>query len=109
MVHRILRTMFVRGLVDNPPTPRLSDIAGHLATAQLEAEDGIVLLRNEGALLPLTSHPRSIAVIGGHADIGVLSGGGSSQVMPIGHSLANEFPVGGPVIDAARRRTRRCR
>jgi beta-glucosidase len=98
MVHRILRSMFAQGLIDNPPAPRLSDIAAHLATAQLEAEDGIVLLRNEGALLPLKSHPRSIAVIGGHADIGVLSGGGSSQVMPIGHSLANEFPVGGPVI-----------
>ncbi len=52
--------------------------------AQRAAEQGIVLLRNEKDLLPLSSRLHSIAVIGGHADIGVLSGGGSSQVIPIG-------------------------
>ena len=36
-------------------------------------------------------------MIGAHADVGVLSGGGSSQVIPIGHSGADEFPVAGPV------------
>src|SRR5690606_452251 len=33
---------------------------------------------------PLSRQARRIAVIGGHADIGVLSGGGSSQVIPKG-------------------------
>ncbi len=33
---------------------------------------------------PLSREARHIAVIGGHADIGVMSGGGSSQVIPIG-------------------------
>jgi len=50
-----------------------------------------------GSAPALTSHPRSIAVIGDMRHRRAI-GGGSSQVMPIGHSLANEFPVGGPVI-----------
>jgi beta-glucosidase len=44
----------------------------------------MVLLKNEGGLLPLAKTVRTIAVIGGHADAGVLSGGGSSQVYPRG-------------------------
>jgi beta-glucosidase len=35
--------------------------------------------------LPLSEKIHSIAVIGGHADVGVLSGGGSSQVLPAGY------------------------
>jgi beta-glucosidase len=38
-----------------------------------------VLLKNERAVLPLAATQR-IAVIGGHADVGVLTGGGSAQV-----------------------------
>src|SRR6185503_7963326 len=33
---------------------------------------------------PLAAHGGRIAVIGGHADVGVLSGAGSSQVIPPG-------------------------
>ena len=44
-----------------------------------------MLLKNEGNLLPLSAaSTKSIAVIGGHADVGVMSGGGSSQVSPAG-------------------------
>ncbi|HWE71779.1 MAG TPA: glycoside hydrolase family 3 C-terminal domain-containing protein [Stellaceae bacterium] len=84
MAHRILRTMFASGVVDNPPVPRPLDVDADMRVAQHAEEEGLVLLRNEKSLLPLSPTVRRIAVIGGHADIGVLSGGGSSQVIPIG-------------------------
>ena len=84
MAHRILRTMFASGVIDNPPVLRPLDIAIDMQVAQHAEEEGLVLLRNEKNLLPLSPDVRRIAVIGGHADIGVLSGGGSSQVIPIG-------------------------
>ncbi|MFI0446748.1 glycoside hydrolase family 3 C-terminal domain-containing protein [Actinomadura sp. 6N118] len=55
--------------------------AAHARDARDLAESGIVLLRNEGAL-PLAPSAGQIALIGGHSDFGVLSGGGSSQVAP---------------------------
>ena len=40
-----------------------------------------MLLRNEGGILPFSAAKvHSVAIIGGHADVGVLSGGGSAQV-----------------------------
>ncbi|WP_251282472.1 glycoside hydrolase family 3 C-terminal domain-containing protein, partial [Enterobacter hormaechei] len=41
---------------------------------------GSVLLRNEGNLLPLADSVKRIVIIGGHADKGVIGGGGSSMV-----------------------------
>ena len=53
--------------------------------AQRIAEQSMVLLKNEKAQLPLdASKVKSIAVIGAHADVGMLSGGGSAQVDPPG-------------------------
>ena len=46
----------------------------------------MVLLRNQDALLPLSPQSGSIAVIGSHADKGVVTGGGSSAVVPRGGS-----------------------
>ncbi len=43
-------------------------------------EESIVLLRNSSNTLPLKTNLQSIAIIGSHADVGVLSGGGSAQV-----------------------------
>jgi beta-glucosidase len=60
-------------------------------------EQGAVLLQNEGNLLPLKgSSLHSIAVIGSHADAGVLSGGGSAQVEPVGGNAVppREIPPG---------------
>ncbi len=49
------------------------------------AEQSIVLLKNGNGLLPLDrSTVHSIAVIGPHADTGMISGGGSAQVDPAG-------------------------
>src|SRR6202008_2913885 len=48
------------------------------------AEQSMVLLRNESAQLPLDSRIHSIAVIGSHSDVGMMSGAGSAQVDPPG-------------------------
>jgi len=81
MVHRILRSEFAVGLFDNPPDRKSVDPMAGFEVAQRVAEQGTVLLKNADAQLPLdASRIRSIAVIGSHADVGVLSGGGSAQV-----------------------------
>jgi len=98
MVHRILREMFAKGVMDESARVRQSDVTAHMAIVQKEAEEGIVLLKNENDALPLNRQIGSIAVIGSHADLGVLSGGGSSQVIPIGYAKSLMFPVGGSVI-----------
>ncbi|HEY1218767.1 MAG TPA: glycoside hydrolase family 3 C-terminal domain-containing protein, partial [Bryobacteraceae bacterium] len=85
MVHRVLRSEFAVGLYDNPPDRRVPDVFHGLEVAERIAEQTIVLLKNADGQLPLAaSNIHSIAVIGSHADAGVLSGGGSGQVDPIG-------------------------
>jgi beta-glucosidase len=96
MAGRILRSMYAVGVVDHPPVKREIDKAAHAAVAQKVAEEGAVLLKNEGGLLPLAAGAKSIAVIGAHADVGVLSGAGASQVISYGGS-ALELPGSGPM------------
>lgn len=94
MVRRILTGMISTGVYDNPlpDTPQSIDYDAHAEVAQRAAEAGIVLLRNEGNILPLARTAKSIVVIGGHADVGVLSGGGSSQVRSVG-GVPIEIPL----------------
>lgn len=81
MAQRILRSMFAAGLFDRPlPKGEPIDYAAHGRIAYQAAAEGIVLLRNERGTLPLTGAARQIVVIGGYSDVGVLCGGGSSQV-----------------------------
>jgi len=94
MAYRILRSMAATGLLHTLPEPKAIDAVADAALAKRVAEAGIVLLRNQGAVLPLSRRTRSIAIIGGHADRGVLSGGGSSQVIPVG-GAALAIPLGG--------------
>ncbi|RZA29201.1 MAG: glycosyl hydrolase, partial [Proteobacteria bacterium] len=83
MATRILHAMFEHGLVDDPATDgHPIDFVANQAISRQAAEAGAVLLKNHGDILPLASTVTRIAVIGGHADKGVLSGGGSSQVYP---------------------------
>jgi beta-glucosidase len=84
MARRILRSLFAHGVVDLPVGEAPIDLRADAAVTQAEAEEGMVLLKNEHHLLPLDGVVKTIAVIGSHADVGVLSGGGSSQVYPVG-------------------------
>ncbi len=82
---RVLYAEFLGGLVDHPTRTGVPDVEGGLAVAQKVEEQSIVLLRNQNAILPLnSSRVHSIAMIGGHADVGMISGGGSAQVDPPG-------------------------
>ena len=82
MVHRILRSLFAVGAFDHPPTQTPIDFKADALVSRTDAERGAVLLKNDAGLLPLAASARRIAIIGAHADVGVLSGGGSSQVVP---------------------------
>lgn len=95
MVHRILRSEFAVGLLDEPVVPKAPDVERGFEVAQRIAEESIVLLKNEGSQLPLNApQVKSIAIIGSHADVGVLSGGGSAQVTPAGGNPV-AAPAGG--------------
>jgi beta-glucosidase len=101
MVHRILRSMFAAGVVDDPPVRSVVDPFRGRDDAQHIAEESIVLLKNSGNILPLSpSSSSSIAIIGSHADVGVLSGGGSAQVDSPGGNAANPQPGGSKWGDA---------
>ena len=76
MVHRILRTEFALGVLDRPATLCAVNPFAGAEVAQRVAQGTIVLLKNTGGQLPLdAARAASIAVIGSHADVGVLSGG----------------------------------
>jgi beta-glucosidase len=93
MVHRILRAMYEVGIFDYPQQIQPIPAAADAAVAQEIEEKGAVLLKNASNQLPLNaSSIQSIAVIGSHADIAVLSGGGSAQVQPIGGALTGGQP-----------------
>lgn len=82
---RVLYSIYAHGLAEHPLLPGVAiDYEANAKVAQQSAEEGIVLLKNKSNLLPLNKKIKSIAIIGGHADLGVPSGGGSSQVTPVG-------------------------
>jgi len=99
-VHRILRTIFATGLFDNPVVKQVPDVERGYAIAQKIAEKSIVLLKNEKNVLPLPANIHSIVLIGGHADVGVPSGGGSAQVDPPGGSPVPPPPPGKDPLSA---------
>jgi beta-glucosidase len=81
-VRRILRTMFAFGLFEHLVQVSPLPIEDDGKQAREIASKGIVLLKNAGGLLPLSSHQvRSVAVIGGDAGNNI-AGGGSSLVKP---------------------------
>jgi len=84
-VHRILRSMFAAGVIDHPRQRFVVDPFAGMETSRKIEEGGIVLLKNKANALPLkASAIKTIAVIGAHSDVGMISGGGSAQVDPIG-------------------------
>lgn len=102
MVGRILYALFDNGVIDNP-VPKGSnkiDFKKNGLVSQTDAEEAIVLLKNNN-VLPLAKDSKKIAVIGSYANVGVLSGGGSSQVYPVGGMAVKDigpktFP--GPLV-----------
>jgi beta-glucosidase len=83
-VGSILRTMFVSGVFDRAPTaPGEIDTPAQRAVARHGAAESIVLLKNDGNLLPLDpAKIKSLAVIGPSAAVARTGGGGSSLVHP---------------------------
>jgi beta-glucosidase len=104
MVTRILWALFAKGPVDDPVKVTPIDYTANAAVSQKAAEESLVLLKNAGNLLPLRG-VKSIAVIGGHADKGVLAGAGSSDVTPIGgdQKIGGHSYLPSPPLDALRR------
>jgi beta-glucosidase len=80
-VHRVLRSEFASGIIDYPTQKSVIDVESGFETARKIAEQSIVLLKNSAGALPIDrSNLHSIAIIGSHADMGMISGGGSAQV-----------------------------
>ncbi|GAB7531145.1 glycoside hydrolase family 3 protein [Pseudomonas sp. 3A(2025)] len=85
MVTRILRSLIAVGALDDAAAPAFPvDYSLHKLIAQRQAEQGIVLLKNADQALPLPQRAPRLLVIGAQADHGVLCGGGSSSVTPVG-------------------------
>jgi len=82
---RVLYAEFLSGIVDDPPQNSVVDVEKGFEVARRVEEKSIVLLKNSQTVLPIVpSKVHSIAIIGGHADVGMISGGGSAQVDPPG-------------------------
>jgi beta-glucosidase len=97
MARRILRSLFAAGTIDHPAKPMPIDYTVSRAVAQHAEEAGAVLLRNEHELLPLSPTLTSVALIGAHTDKGVLTGGGSSAVVPpSGSAVSGLVPTAWP-------------
>ena len=90
-VHRVLRSMFANGVVDDPPKKQVPNVFGNAQLAREIEAKSIVLLRNQGGILPLKAGI-TIAVIGRNADRGMISGGGSAQVDPPGGNVIGVLP-----------------
>jgi len=82
---RVLRLLRRAGRYGDPaePVERAVDRPEHRELARRAAVAGTVLLRNEGALLPLDlAGVRRVAVVGPGAEPGMVCGGGSSALLP---------------------------
>jgi beta-glucosidase len=112
-VRRLLRTMFRVGLFEQPELQPEQSInrPEHRQLVRAAAGEAIVLLKNEGSLLPLDpAKPQRIAVIGENAMMAQIMGGGSSGVNPhyaispltgirqkVGEQVQIEYTLGCPI------------
>ncbi|MDB5200460.1 MAG: glycoside hydrolase family 3 [Chitinophagaceae bacterium] len=78
-VRRILYVMYKTNMIDGVRKKGEYNTKAHQQTALKIAEEGIVLLKNDNRILPLSSSIKSIAVIGFNAERNQAMGGGSSQ------------------------------
>ncbi|MEV6012353.1 glycoside hydrolase family 3 C-terminal domain-containing protein [Streptomyces sp. NPDC051976] len=88
LTSQVLSEMFAFGLFDRAPSGSFvqpATSAAHVKTAKELSQEGTVLLKNSGNVLPLGPNVSSIAVIGKDADSGALTaGGGSANVASSG-------------------------
>ncbi len=85
---RVLYGEFLSGIVDHPIEKGVVDVVRDMEISQHIEEKSIVLLKNEHGVLPLNAAKvHTVALIGGHADVGMISGGGSAQVDPPGGNV----------------------
>ena len=84
MARRVLTELFAFGAFDRAPLgapDQSATSAAHVTAARQLAEQGTVLLKNAGGVLPLTGTTHSVAVIGADASTGArTAGGGSAEV-----------------------------
>ena len=81
LVSPVLTQMFAYGLFDEPPSgspAQTATSAAHDSDALQLAEEGTVLLKNNGGVLPLPESDSSVAVIGADASSSPLTAGGGS-------------------------------
>ncbi|MDE2398085.1 MAG: glycoside hydrolase family 3 C-terminal domain-containing protein [Burkholderiales bacterium] len=83
MVQRKLQAFIASGVFDHPAQVQPIDFTAGAALAQKVASESTVLLKNNG-VLPLSRSVARVALIGRYADRGMLTGGGSSQVISPG-------------------------
>jgi len=116
-VSRILRLKFMLGLFENPyvkseKAAEVFDLPEHRKLALETARKSIVLLKNEGNILPLNKNIKAIAIIGPNADvrrnllgdytypahieITAMAAEATGTLMPASDEQANHVPV--PVI-----------
>jgi beta-glucosidase len=88
LVSPVLTQMFAFGMFDEPPAGSPGQPAttpAHVSDALQLAEEGTVLLKNSGSVLPLGTATKSVAVIGADASGSPLTvGGGSAGVTSSG-------------------------
>ncbi|MEP0315405.1 MAG: glycoside hydrolase family 3 C-terminal domain-containing protein [Hyphomonas sp.] len=82
MAQNVLYAIYDVGVSQTLPEKTSEEAPDGMQLALQVAQEGIVLLKNKERALPLSKEVGSVAIIGGHADVGVLSGGGSSRSMP---------------------------
>ena len=81
-VRRILYVMLKENMISGKRPEGSANTVAHQQVSAKVASEGIVLLKNENSLLPLSPAIKTVAVIGGIADRKLANGGGSSGVRP---------------------------
>jgi beta-glucosidase len=84
LTSQVLTEMFTFGLFDKPPTgspAQTATSAAHVTAARQLSQEGTVLLKNSGSVLPFASSTSSIAVIGTDASTSPLTAGGGSAAV----------------------------
>ena len=96
MAYRIMWPLFAKGVIDDPVKVGPIDFKADADVSQTAAEQSLTLLKNDSNLLPL--NVKTITLIGSHADKGVMSGGGSSGVHPVGgNAVPDQTGWPGPI------------